>query len=88
MNFKPLYNYILVIPEKAEETTKSGIIIPDIAKQPPGIGIVKAVGTSIDAIKKGDRVLYYKNSGTEVTVDETEHLVLKADETGDVIAIL
>lgn len=88
MTFKPLYNFVLVLPEPAEETTRSGIIIPDVAKKPPGIGLVKAVGASITVLKKGDRVMYYKESGTEVNVNEQMHLVLRADEEGQVIAVL
>lgn len=82
---KPLSDRVLVQPEPAEEKTSSGIIIPDTAKEKPQEGTVVAAGpgkvengTKIDmSVKKGDKVLYGKYSGTEITLDGDEHLIMR-----------
>jgi chaperonin GroES len=94
MNVKPLADRILVKPLEAEEKTKGGIIIPDNAKEKPQKGEVIAVGPGKIAdngqkiameLKKGDNVLYGKYSGTEVTIDGKEYLIVKES---DVFAII
>lgn len=94
MNVKPLADRILVKPLEAEEKTKGGIIIPDNAKEKPQKGEVIAVGPGKISdngqkiameLKKGDKVLYGKYSGTEVTVDGQEYLIVKES---DVLAII
>jgi len=94
MNIKPLADRILVKPSPAEEKTASGIIIPDTAKEKPMQGEVVAVGkgrVSDDGkvspleLKKGDKILYGKYSGTEVTVDGEEYLIMRES---DVYAII
>ena len=94
MNVKPLADRILVKPLEAEEKTKGGIIIPDNAKEKPQKGEVVAVGPGKIAdngqkiameLKKGDKVLYGKYSGTEVTVDDQEYLIVKES---DVLAVI
>jgi chaperonin GroES len=94
MNIKPLADRILVKPLEAEEKTKGGIIIPDNAKEKPQKGEVVAVGPGKIAdngqkitmeLKKGDKVLYGKYSGTEVTVDSQEYLIVKES---DVLAVI
>ncbi len=94
MNVKPLADRILVKPLEAEEKTKGGIIIPDNAKEKPQKGEVMAVGPGKIAdngqkiameLKKGDKVLYGKYSGTEVTVDGQEYLIVKES---DVLAVI
>lgn len=94
MNVKPLADRVLVKPLGAEEKTAGGIIIPDNAKEKPQKGEVVAVGPGKIAdngqkitmeLKKGDNVLYGKYSGTEVTVDGKEYLILRES---DVLAIL
>jgi chaperonin GroES len=94
MNIKPLADRILVKPAPAEEKTASGIIIPDSAKEKPMQGEVLAVGkgrVSEDGkfspleLKVGDKILYGKYSGTEVTVDGTEYLIMRES---DVYAII
>ncbi|MFH0990502.1 MAG: co-chaperone GroES [bacterium] len=91
---KPLADRVVVKPSKAEEMTKGGIIVPDTAKEKPVWGEVIAVGpgrTSDDGklitpeIKVGDRVLYGKYSGTEVTVDAEELLIMRES---DIFAIM
>jgi chaperonin GroES len=94
MNVKPLADRILVKPLEAEEKTKGGIIIPDNAKEKPQKGEVIAVGPGkiadngtkiVMELKKGDTVLYGKYSGTEVTVDGQELLIVRES---DVLAII
>ncbi|MCW9707831.1 MULTISPECIES: co-chaperone GroES [Fodinibius] len=82
---KPLSDRVLVQPEPAEEKTSSGIIIPDTAKEKPQEGTVVAAGpgkvengTKIDmSVKEGDKVLYGKYSGTEITLDGEEYLIMR-----------
>src|SRR5918999_1455215 len=94
-NLRPLEDRIIVRPEEGEETTISGIVIPDTAKEKPQEGTVIAVGpgkrsdTTGDVIpvdvKEGDRVIYSKYGGTEVKVDGEELLILSAR---DVLAVV
>lgn len=87
-NIKPLSDRVLVQPDPAEEKTSSGIIIPDTAKEKPQRGIVVAAGpgkvengTKIDmSVKKGDHILYGKYSGTEITLDGEEYLIMKESD--------
>jgi chaperonin GroES len=89
MKIRPLQDRIVVKRLAEEEKTKGGIIIPDTAKEKPIEGEVIAVGSGkfndegkqrpLD-VKKGDRVLFGKYSGTEIRVDGVEHLILREDE--------
>jgi chaperonin GroES len=94
MNLKPLADRVVVKPSEAEEKTKGGLFVPDTAKEKPVWGEVIAVGpgrVSDDGklipmqIKAGDRVLYGKYSGTEVTVDGAEVLIMRES---DIFAIM
>jgi chaperonin GroES len=89
VNFKPLADRVLVEPAAAEEKTASGIIIPDTAKEKPQRGSVIAVGTGKKdepiIVKVGDTVLYGKYSGTEVTIDGKEFLIMKESDIYGVI---
>ena len=89
MKIRPLYDRILVKRVEDKETRKGGIIIPDTAKEKPLEGKVIAVGAGKldDAgkripleVKAGDRVLIGKYAGTEIKIDDTEHLILREDE--------
>ncbi len=91
---QPLGDRIIIKPEPVEEKTKSGIILPDTAKEKPIEGEVVAVGPGkvTDEGKKidttlniGDKVLYGKYSGTEVTVDDEEYLIMHEDDILGVI---
>ncbi len=94
MKIRPLQDRIIVKRIGEEETSKGGIIIPDTAKEKPQEGKVVAVGKGkirddgvlqkLD-IKKGDRVLFGKFAGTEVTLDGKEHLIISED---DVLGIM
>ncbi|MDW8394384.1 MAG: co-chaperone GroES [Chitinophagales bacterium] len=81
MNFKPNEDRVLVQPEPAEEKTASGIIIPDTAKEKPQRGKVVAVGEGSKekpvTVKVGDRVLYGKYAGTEITIDGEDYLIMR-----------
>lgn len=94
MKMKPLADRVVVKPSAAEEKTKGGIILPDTAKEKPVMGEVVAVGpgkVSDDGkkiapeVKVGDKVLYGKYSGTEVTVDGEEYLIMRE---ADIFAIV
>lgn len=84
VNFKPLADRVLVEPAAAEETTASGIIIPDTAKEKPQRGAIVAIGTGKKDeplnVSVGDQVLYGKYSGTEITIDGTEYLIMKESD--------
>jgi chaperonin GroES len=89
MKVRPLQDRILVKRIEEEEKTKGGIIIPDTAKEKPSEGKVMAVGKGkVDDdgkirpldVKKGDRVLFSKYSGTEVTVDGEELIIIREDD--------
>jgi chaperonin GroES len=86
---RPLKDHILIKRIAEEEKTKGGIIIPDTAKEKPQEGEVVAVGSgrllengkvSPLHVKKGDRILFGKYSGTEIKIDGFEHLILKEDD--------
>jgi chaperonin GroES len=94
MKMKPLADRVVIKPSPAEEKTKGGIILPDTAKEKPVVGEVVAVGPGKVAddgkkipmeIKVGDKVLYGKYSGTEVTVDGEEYLIMRE---ADIFAIM
>ncbi len=89
VNFKPLADRVLVEPEAAEEKTSSGIIIPDTAQEKPQKGEIRAIGTGKKdeplSVKVGDQVLYGKYSGTEVTIDGAEYLIMKESDIFGVI---
>ncbi len=94
MNLKPLQDRVVVKPAEAEEVSKGGIILPDTAQEKPQQGEVMAVGPGKVAdsgelikpqVKKGDKILYGKYSGTEITVDGEEYLIVRES---DIFAIL
>lgn len=89
VNIKPLADRVLVQPAAAEEKTSSGLYIPDSAKEKPQRGTVIAVGDGKKdepmTVKVGDTVLYGKYSGTELTVDGGDYLIMRES---DIFAIL
>jgi len=94
MNVKPLADRVIIRALEAEEKTAGGIIIPDNAKEKPQKGEVIAVGPGkvadngqkIEmALKKGDKVLYGKYTGTEVTIDSKDYLIMRES---DVLAVI
>lgn len=89
VNVKPLADRVLVEPAPAEEKTVGGIIIPDTAKEKPQRGKVIAVGTGKKdeplTVKVGDTVLFGKYSGTEISIDGNEYLIMRES---DIYAII
>ena len=95
MAFKPLHDRVLVRRVESDEKTKGGLIIPDTAKEKPAEGEVVAVGEGArkdsgeliaPSVKPGDRVLFGKWSGTEVTLDGEEMLIMKESDIMGIIA--
>jgi chaperonin GroES len=92
MNIKPLADRVVVKPIEEEEVTKSGIVLPDTAKEKPQQGEIVAVGPGkvedgkrvpLD-VKVGDKVIYRKYGGTEIKLEGEEYLILTED---DILAI-
>jgi len=85
---KPLGDRVLIKPLPAEEVTKSGIVIPDSAKEAPAEGEIVALGNGKlkegkahqFSVTKGDKVLYSKYAGDELKIDGTEYKVMKEEE--------
>jgi chaperonin GroES len=95
INLKPLADRVIIKPSEAQEKTKGGIILPDTAKEKPIEGIVVAIGpgkisedgkTIKMEVKEGDKVLYGKYSGTEVTVDGVEYLIMRESDIFAIVA--
>jgi len=94
LKIKPLADRVVVEPLEAEAKSKGGIILPDTAKEKPQEGKVVAVGKGKTdengklipmELKVGDRVLYGKYSGTEITIEGKEYMILRED---DVLAVV
>ncbi len=94
MSFRPLHDRVVVRRVDSDEKSTGGIIIPDTAQEKPSEGEIVAVGTGARAedgsvtpmdVKAGDRVLFGKWSGTEVTIDDEELLIMKESDIMGVI---
>ena len=94
MNFRPLYDRILIKRVEAEQKTAGGLIVPDTAKEKPQEGEVIAVGTGRTladgkvreiSLGVGDRILFGKYTGDEIKLDGVEHIILREE---DVLAIV
>jgi chaperonin GroES len=92
-NYKPLGDRVIVEPESAEQTTKSGIVLPDTAQEKPQSGKIVSVGTGKTTdegkvlpltVKEGDVVIYAKYGGTELKVDGKEYLIVRES---DILAV-
>lgn len=86
MKIKPLADRVVIKPSPADEVSRGGIILPDTAKEKPVVGEVVAIGpgkvtddgkTVKPEVKVGDKVLYGKYSGTEVTIEGEEYLIMR-----------
>jgi chaperonin GroES len=95
MAFKPLHDRVLVRRVQSDEKTKGGLIIPDTAKEKPAEGEIVAVGEGArkdsgeliaPSVKAGDRILFGKWSGTEVTLNGEELLIMKESDILGIIA--
>ena len=96
VNLRPLADKVVIKPLEREEVTKSGIVLPDTAKEKPQEGLIEAVGNgryneqtgqrvALDVVV-GDRVIYAKYAGSEVKVDEVEYLILSEKDILAVVA--
>lgn len=89
VNIKPLADRVLIQPSAAEQKTAGGIIIPDTAKEKPQRGTVVAIGPGKKdeplTVKVGDLVLYGKYSGTEITVEGNDYLIMRES---DIVAVI
>ena len=94
MNFRPLHDRVMVKRENEEDVTKGGIIIPDTAKEKPMHAKIVAVGSGHKAedgtitpldVKKGDKVLIGKWSGTEVTISDIDYVIVKESDIMGII---
>ena len=95
MAFTPLHDRVLVRRVESDEKTKGGLIIPESAKEKPAEGIIVAVGAGAKDedgdriamdVKAGDKVLFGKWSGTEITLDGEEMLIMKESDIMGIIA--
>lgn len=93
INYKPLSDRVIIEPETAEEVTRSGIVIPDSAKEKPQTGKVLSVGPGrvsddgkliTPSVKAGDIVIYAKYGGTELKVEGTTYLIVRES---DILAV-
>lgn len=93
INYAPLGDRVIVEPQSAEQTTKSGIVLPDTAQEKPQSGVVIAVGPGRVSdegksvpmnVKEGDVVIYAKYGGTELKVDGTGYLIVREN---DILAV-
>ena len=89
LKIEPLGDRVVIKPMKEEEKTKGGIFLPDTAKEKPQRGIVEAVGPGkVDdkgnripmELKKGDKVIYQKYTGTEIKENEEDYLILRESD--------
>ena len=89
VHIDPLSDRVVVMPEDAEEKTASGIILPDTAQEKPQMGKIVAAGPGKTGdngsvvkmtLQEGDKVLYGKYSGTEITLDDTEVLIMRESD--------
>ena len=93
MQLKPLGDRVVLKQQEAEEKTKSGIILPDSAKEKPQAAVVVSVGPGTEKndkktemqVKPGDKVIYSHYSGTEVNLEEEEYIIVSQD---DIIAVV
>ena len=84
LNITPLADRVVIAPAAAEETTAAGIIIPDTAKEKPQKGTIVAIGTGKPeeplTVKVGDTVLYGKYSGTDITIEGEDLLIMRESD--------
>jgi len=95
MKFKPLHDRVVVRRIESDEKTSGGLIIPDTAKEKPAEGEVLSIGAGARDddgkrvkmdVKKGDKILFGKWSGTEITLDGEELLIMKESDVMGIIA--
>lgn len=86
MSFQPLGKRVLVLREEEVSKTASGIIIPDnVSKEKPSMGKIIEIGSECEGVEKGQKIVFAKYSGTEITLDDKEYLILNLE---DVLGII
>jgi len=80
MKFKPLKDRVFVKYTEEGEKTAGGLYIPDTAKEKPQKGTVEAIGSEVKEIKVGNTILFDKYSGSKVTIDNNEYLIVKEED--------
>lgn len=85
MSIKPLADRVLILPQSVEEKTACGIILPDSAKEKQFQGRIVNIGDKVENLSVGDVVLYSKNKGTEVELNNSKHLIIRQE---DILAIV
>lgn len=85
VNFKPLKERVFVSYSEEQERTSGGLYIPDAAKEKPQRGRIEAIGGDVKGVKVGDEVLFDKYSGSKISFDDTEYLILKEE---DILGVL
>lgn len=84
MQLKPLQDRVVAKKEEPQTTTKSGILLGD-AQEKPSYAVVESVGPDVKVVKKGDKIVYKQYSTTEVSIDDTDYIILKEE---DILATL
>lgn len=85
VNFKPLKERVFVSYSEEQERTSGGLYIPDAAKEKPQRGRIEAIGGDVKGVKVGDEVLFDKYSGSKISFDDTDYLILKEE---DILGVL
>ena len=85
VKFKPLKDRVFVSYTEELEKTAGGLYIPDSAKEKPQSGKVEAVGDEVKSLKVGDKILFDKYSGSKISIDSTDYLIIKEE---DILGIL
>ena len=85
VNFKPLKERVFVSYSEEQERTSGGLYIPDAAKEKPQRGRIEAIGGEVKGVKVGDEVLFDKYSGSKISFDGTDYLILKEE---DILGVL
>ena len=80
VGIEPLGEMVLIALEKPAEKTASGLMLPEAAREKMNVGTVVAAGPDSENVKAGDKVVYKKYAGTEITWDETDYLLLKSED--------
>lgn len=76
----PLADRVVATREEVKTKTVSGIYLPDSAKEKPVAAVIAAVGPDVKTLKKGDRIVYKEYSTTELTIGDTEYLIIKEED--------
>lgn len=77
---KPLGDRVVAVREEAKTQTASGIYLPDNAKERPVLAVVKAIGSDVDYVKIGDKIVHREFSTTELKIDGVEYLIVKEED--------